>query len=365
MNTLFCLKDIIPNRETDNATIKIDVSELLSDNERTITIDCENTEEFAKLAIVVPYEYTLTILNCDKKLISFFGPNEGHGSGLIYFHGKNNNIFISSGNAAIYGGHNLIHVLSKEGFDSAAIYDDYNEIYGWRKACISIRGNNNEAEFCEYVEADISDKAQNNRICIAGEAFLRNASSSSHIIGMERSKIYSVVEPAILLNFATFHLMYIGNVGEKVCKEPLDNKKGYFYKAVRPNMLPFYSNILAPEYQIGKYYYPDKFDPCPIQCSNGVHFFSDVAHAVAYGKVVQYDNPFIILKLIVEFDDIAPVDSLDEPYYNKYRASKVFVDSIVPEEEYKDIEETLSMPRVLSKEYFNFFPCASEKKIVI
>lgn len=347
--TTFYLKDIVNTfgtnlSETTPPAINIDLSKL-SEATSAITIDCENMDTLMQLIFTARYGDELTIVNCTKKQISF--SKNSHEGAIIYLYGTQNDIFCNRGNAAIYGGENTIDVVGDKA--SAAIYDDNNKICCYHNSLTAIRGNNNKINASNNAEVEIAAKTGNNQIHLFDRAFLRNMSASSQIIAKNESIVRSVVEPVFLLDYASFNKIYIGYAGKQVCKEPLaDGKRGYFYKAVQANMLPFHSSKDTPKYVVGEYYYPDSFDNFPCQCGHGIHFLPDIVHVINY--MSSNKSPYIILKLIVEFDDIAPIDELANE--NKYRASKVFVDGIVPEEEYIDIREKLGVESNVGRFYY-------------
>ena len=68
-------------------------------------------------------------------------------------------------------------------------------------------------------------------------------------------------------------------------------------------------------------------------------FFGSIVEAIDFASngLNTKEKEYKIVKLKVDFEDIAPIAQSN--YYGKMRARKVYVDSIVPEEEYKDLKE--------------------------
>lgn len=344
----FYLKDVIDKFRTNPSAIIIDIDlSKLSEVAGSITIDCENDDTPMKLVFTARYGDELTITNCTQKQISF--SKNSHEGAAMRFHGTQNDICCCRGNIVIYGGENNIDVMGDKA--SATVHDDNNKIYSYINSLTAVRGNNNKVMAFANAEVEVATKTENNQIYLFDHASLRNTSPTSQIIAKNESSIRSVVEPVFLLDQASFCKIYTGYAGKQVCKEPLaDGKRGYFYKAVRTDMLPFYNSENAPKYVVDEYYYPDSFDNSSYQCSHGIHFFPDIPHVINY---MSSESSYIVLRLIVEFDDFAPLDEFSNE--NKYRASKVFVDSIVPEEEYTDIQKknTFELPN------FSGFVCAT------
>lgn len=329
--TTFYLKNLL-NDESFFSDDKIDLSKF-SLSEPVVTIDCSETEN-VELSFAIPVWHTLYLINCNHKII-YFG-KEVPQCVNIYIEGQYNGIFCQSGDINISGGNNSITVS----YDGCAnVCASNNKISCWNNSHTVISGNDNTIMLWHTASARIPTEAKNNQIYLLGRSCVNNKSQNTSIIAKDYSSVYSVVEPVIMLDQAMFYKIYIGSVGKQICKEPLeDGKRGYFYKVVRKDMTPFYKND-APEYKVGEYYYPDVFDDSTAICSNGIHFFPDIAHAVDLATCFA-DREYVVLKLIVEFDDFAPIKNPSTN--NKYRARKVFVDSIVPEEEYIELHKILS-----------------------
>lgn len=328
--------DKYPNRMVGSGAIDIHFSE---DEYRYdgIILDCSDCPDnirklYFKDAITHGTSNSHEIINVNNKEIDIFSSNFNHFTGdnntiritycrSPYFDvaGDDNKIYhCSDTNLSAIGSRNKIEIVN------AAIVDilgNDNTILAWNKGRIynPSSSKNNTIVLSDYfycINDDLSTK-----IYCFGNSVCRTVEGANNIETYEESIVFT----------------YPPHLDPKEeCKEPIDEEYGYFYKTVTGNMT---SAIYNGVYTVGEWVYPDSFDEGDAVCSNGIHFFATKEQALLFSEGIKN---YKILKLKVRFDDIAIVSNYDNCCH-KMRARKAFVDSIVPEEEYKELKKKLEI----------------------
>lgn len=268
-----------------------------------------------------------------------------------------------------------IDIESEDHFVGIQICGNENSITTYHNSNVFINGNNNiiKGKNCCYLEVEgnnntLSISGQAKGICISGKNNIINLYTSEYwqikkgcidcsIVAYAKSKFDNYSFSSSIFCFGrtlcrtvkckkgeTFGESVIYYLTEKTgknwCREPIDDKCGYFYKAVSKDLTPLVykrnNNIV---YTPGTYVHPDSFILNEITCGQGIHFFGSIVEAIDFASngLNTKEKEYKIVKLKVDFEDIAPIAQSN--YYGKMRARKVYVDSIVPEEEYKDLKE--------------------------
>lgn len=228
--------------------------------------------------------------------------------------GYDNTIYhCSDSNLDVIGSRNKVDIPS---ISVGEFMGNDNTILCWNRGGIYIPqefSKNNTVVIGGYSQCFNGDPSTkiycfNNTIC-------RTIEGANNIKSYENSKVFT-------------YAPYLNPREE--CKEPIDEEYGYFYKVVGNNLgSVLYEGI----YTVGEWAYPDSFSENDKVCDHGIHFFATKEQAVFFSdRKLNYK----ILKLKVRFDDIAITGNYDNDTH-KMRARKVFVESIVPEEEYAEL----------------------------
>lgn len=328
--------------------IAIILDDLFDENDSFLTIDCCGVYDFMNVDFIFTKKgeyktWTVQLINCLNKN---FLAARGECAVTFILNGMNN-CFICVGNSVKVRGNE--NIVATRGNGTVEVCGNDNEITCMDVSDCDIYGDCNQVDLYNRSRVTIDEKAVSNKVMSHDHALVINHTSSTQVVAKGSSIVKSVIYPYLLLENAIFHKINRGHVGKEICKRPINDTKGYFYKAVREDMTPFYNPDCAP-YEVNQFYYPDKFDPNEThQCSNGIHFLTTLEDAVAYGQYLSDGLPFKILRLVVEFDDIAPIDARHTGY--KYRAKKVFVDSVVPDDRWKFMEKELEWPQRVSENF--------------
>lgn len=270
---------------------------------------------------------------------------------LIISDNKRIDINTSNCRYTISGSHNRINVLYENsitlngsnnyfqcGSGRYHIEGFGNHIKAHNSAVVDIfRGSRNTVEIFNYSSVKINRGVKGTSVKASDYSTIINEDNNSNIYCFDcsicrtvpRSNVHTFGNKSIALEMTNI-------LGKDACIEPVDENSGYFYKAVRRDMRPLMYNLGKNEkfkYEAGKELICEDFDKTLTVCAAGFHFFATVEEAVHFG--MNYGENFLILRLLVNFDDIAETNNGRE-IAEKFRARKVFVDSIVPEERYKD-----------------------------
>lgn len=295
----------------------------------------------------LPSEITTVIIQSEVDL-AMFPCND------VFIIGDNKLVSINTSNCryTIRGNNNRINVwhennVNLDGINNCLQCDDSghyyvegsaNRIKARGSTVVNVyRGSRNVIEAFNYSWVKINRGVKETCIKILDYSTIINEDSSSSIYCFDSSVCRTAPNTSIR-TFGNKSVVFemVNVLGKDACVEPVDENSGYFYKAVRKDMRPMLYNLGKNEnfkYEVGKEFICEDFNEKPVVCATGFHFFATVEEAIYFASSAQED--FIILRLLVNFDDIAETNNGKE-IAEKFRARKVFVDSIVPEEQYKD-----------------------------
>lgn len=250
--------------------------------------------------------------------------------------GNNNRINVWHENNVVLDGIN--NHLQCDGGGHYYIEGSSNQVKARGSAVVNIcRSSYNVIEAFNYSWVKINRRNKKNYVKASDYSTIINEDSSSSIYCFD-SSICRTVPNTNIRTFGNKNVVLemVNTLGKDACVEPIDENSGYFYKAVRKDMRPILYNLGKNEnfkYEVGKELVCEDFNEAPAVCSTGFHFFATIEEAICFASGANED--FVILRLLVNFDDIAETNNGKE-LSEKFRARKVFVDSIVPEEQYKD-----------------------------
>lgn len=262
-------------------------------------------------------------------------------------------------NIQVYGNGNQINVFYA---NTAFVEGDNNIIKSLNRSYSSVRGNNNILYIRGHATGNCEGGEDNViNLHTYGNCYIREKCVNSSIVAHDESEIENYSFTSSILCFdrtfcRTVKCKKVEGVGDSVvsywsekngktwCREPVDDKSGYFYKAVSKNLTPLLWNdddsiVYAP----GTYVYPNDFLKTDSMCGEGIHFFGTIVEAVDFASFgwIQAKSEYEIVKLKVDFEDIAPIAQSN--YEGKMRARKVYVDSIVPKEEYAELKKRIKV----------------------
>lgn len=310
-----------------------------------IVVDCANVPNKINLLfddkINISGYYTWTFQNCHHCSIWLSYYDTHTTSPFITIKGSNNKIGASQLTfCKVIGDYNDIYA-TKTRF---GIFGSYNHIYAAQDGSIYLNKNSSK-NICKgshpsaYV--NVEKECIDNIIITKGQMRAVNESNSTDIFAFDMSVCHTV--PTKNMKSYGHSVIKIYDKTNIDCKEPIDEKSGYFYKVVNKDLTAQYHSWGSKEeipcqYKIGEWVYPDSFDESDTVCSHGLHFFGTIPEVINYNAGIKSNE--VILKLKVNFEDIAPIPtSIEDAGENKRRARKVFVEGIVPVSEYEEFNK--------------------------